>query len=260
PGLAEKLGLSYGKVEDVNRVSVGDTEPGDSFGLGSSFNQRGAPYYALMFGAMTQQGMMAGKTEYAPLRTVDIEDATTYISWKTKEAEAYTPELDEVRDEVIMAIRTGEARELARAKAEEIAAAVNSADKLLADVVPADKVDNLFSQLGPFSWLQQVGFMQTVPGNVPQLDSVGEDFMRSVFTTEVGQANVGPNNPQSVYYVVVPRELQPETTSLQEQFSQPQQRFMATLLGQQDVNQVARGFFESVDKRTGYSSELQDAP
>ncbi|MEM1227961.1 MAG: hypothetical protein AAGJ40_19910 [Planctomycetota bacterium] len=256
--LAESLGLSHGTTEMVNRVSVGDTEPGSSFGLGSNFNQRGAPFVSMLFGAQMQDGsIIPAQPVFAPVQTVDLEAAKSFVTWKTEDVESFIPTLDQVRDEVILAIRTRQARDLARAEAAKMAGSVNSGESLEA-LVPEGKEPNWFPDLGPFTWLDQVGFMQTTIGNVPQLDSVGEEFMTSVFSTPIGEAAVAANGPQSVIYVVTPTELQPDVEQLQDQFKQPQQRFMALLLGSQDARELMNGFFKAVDERTGFELTALD--
>lgn len=259
--MATELGLQYGKTDElVNRISVEKIAPGNSFGLGSGLNRRGAPYSAMMFGAPMQDGtVLQPQPVFSPLRSVDLEAGVTYISWKTKDIPTYIPKLEEARDEVVQFIRMGEARELAKAAAEKIAASLKGDGKKLADVIPADKKGNLIEKVGPFSWLEQVGFMQTVPAEVPELDAVGDAFMRAVFTTEVGQYAVAPNDPQSVYYVVTPTEFQPDEERLREQFRQPQQRFMAQLLGSEDARNLIRGYLQSVDTRTGFKLNLTES-
>lgn len=258
--MAKELGLEYGQTDKlVNRVSVADTPPGSSFGLGQNFNRRGPPFNAMMFGAQMQDGsMIPPQALFSPLRTVDLEAGVSYISWKTEDVPSYVPELDEIRDEVIQVIRTREARTLAKAAAEKIAEEAAAEGKTLAEVIPQEKQDNLVAGVGPFSWLEQVGFMQTVVANVPKLDAVGEQFMREVFTSEVGSYAVAPNDPESVYYVVKPTEFQPDMETLKEQFRQPQQRFMAQLLGNDDARNIVRGFYESVDERTGFKLNLAE--
>ncbi|MEM6363823.1 MAG: hypothetical protein AAF745_05310, partial [Planctomycetota bacterium] len=258
PEIAKRLELSYGKTDGlVNRVSVNNTPVGASFGLGENFNQRGAPFATMMFGAQMQNGnVIPAQPLYAPVQTVDLEAQISYVTWKTNDVESYVPELDEVRDEVINVIRSKQARELARMAATKLAGQLQDTTKL-DDIVPEDKTDNLHVDLGPFAWLDQVGFMQTTIGNVEQLDAVGDQFMEAVFTTEVGSATVAPNSPQTVYYVVVPTEFQPDVDELREQFSQPQQRFMALLLGSGDARDLMNGYFRAVDKRTGFEMALQ---
>jgi hypothetical protein len=93
--------------------------------------------------------------------------------------------------------------------------------------------------------------MQAFMGNVPELDNVGEDFMRQVFNSPQGEWNVAPNAPQSVFYVVRPVEFSPSTDELYQRFSQMIQRFQASMLAVQEVQGVRDGFYEAVDEKTG---------
>ena len=258
--MAAELGMVFGRSEElVNRFSVSDIGPGQSDGLSSGFNRRGPPYGSMMFGGRMQDGSeLSPQPIYSPLRSVDLEAGMTYISWKTEDVPSYLPELDEVLDEVVEFIRTREAQGLAQAAAEKLAAEVGKDDQSLAEVIPEDKTDNFNETVGPFSWLEQVGFMQTVVSEVPQLDAVGEDFMRAVFTTSAGKTSVAANDAKSVYYVVRPIEFQPEVEQLREQFRQPQQRFMAQMLGNSDARNLLLGVYESVDERTGFEMKLSE--
>ena len=253
---AAEHGLQYGTTDLVSRATVEDTEPGQSFGLGENMNRRGSPFSILMFGFRGSQGELPAKPELSPLRTVDLNTAKTFITWKTEEKPAYTPELAEVRDEVIAAVRRVAARDLARRAAEDLVAKAAQAESL-ADVVPKGKTDNLFTGVGPFTALQFVPGQGVSIGNVPELDAVGEDFMDAVYATEVGQTAMAPNDPQSVFYVVRPTAFDPPIDELRERFTQPQGRFIATMIGNSSAAKLQSGFYDSMQKRTGYVNYLQ---
>lgn len=258
--LADELELTYGKTQGpVNRVSVTETEVGESSGLGGGLNSQGTPYAAMMFGARMQDGSeLPPQPVFSPLRSVSSDASTAYISWKTEDTPAHLPELDEVRDEVVKFIRMQQAQELAKAHAEELARKLADENQTFSDVIPEDKTDNLIEAVGPFSWLEQAGMMRTVVSEVRELNAVGEEFMKAVFTTEVNHYAVAPNDPQTVYYVVEPTEFQPDLEELHEQFRQPQGRFMAMLLGNDDARNILRGVYESVDERTGFEMKLAE--
>ena len=181
-----------------------------------------------------------------------------YVSWKVDEKEGYVPDLDEVRGEVIEAIRVQQARKLARVAAERIAEKVNAGEPL-ADVIPEDKKANLKEGLGPFSWMNSFGFQGAFMGNVPELDSVGNDFMKYGIHHRNRQAGVAANIPQRVIYVVKPTDLQPQIDDLEQIFKQPQERMMALPLGSNEVRAIMQGFYEAVDERTGFSFD-EDEP
>jgi hypothetical protein len=95
-------------------------------------------------------------------------------------------------------------------------------------------------------------------GNVPDLDNVGEDFMKAVFTTPVNQAKTAVNRNGTVVYVVQPTEFMPSADILHEQFKQPQIRNaqVVQMLSGGDNAAVLNGFFESVDKDAGYTNYM----
>ncbi len=253
---AAENGLQHGTTDLVSRATVADTPPGQSFGLGENMNRRGSPFSILMYGFRGTQGELPSKPLLSPLRTVDLNAAKTFITWKTEEKLAYTPELDEVRDEVISAVRTAAARELARKAAEDLVPQAAEASSL-SDIVPEDKTANLATGVGPFTALEFIPGQGVSVGEVPQLNAVGEKFMDAVFATETGKATLAPNDAQSVFYVVRPTQFEPPIEELRERFTQPQGRFMATMIGNGSASKLVDGFYDSMQKRTGYVNYLQ---
>jgi hypothetical protein len=101
--------------------------------------------------------------------------------------------------------------------------------------------------------------MQAFMGNVPELDRVGEKFMRQVFHSERDRWGVAPNEPETVFYAVRPTEFSPSTEELYQRFSQEFLRLQATQLSIEQIQQVQAGYFEALDKRTGFewSEEIE---
>ncbi|TWT68252.1 hypothetical protein [Crateriforma conspicua] len=255
--LADDLGLEYGTIGERNAEEIADEAIGNSVGTGTSLDQRGPPFAFLMFGG----GGMQGQAVLSPLVTVDLTASKTYVSWKTDQIDSYAPTLEEARDEVVMAIRTREARKFAEEEATRIAKQVAAEnEKSLEEAIPDDKQDQLKTGLGPFSWMNMMGFGQMTIGNVPELDSVGPKFMRATFHTEVGNAGVAANAPQRVYYVIVPRSFQPSVEELRNRFLQRGERMMAQFLTNTENNEIRRGFYEALDERTGFKMTEFDQP
>ena len=171
---------------------------------------------------------------------------------RPEETEGYTPELDEVRDDVINAIRTAQARELAKRAAKEIAEKANSG-ATLDSLIDEDKKQNLKKDIAPFSWLNMVGISGISMGNVPELDSVGEDFMKSVFADLEQDHVVATNLPGRVVYVVKRVDLQPATSDLRAIFKQPTERMIATFMTDGSQSKVQQGFFDAIDKQTRFN-------
>lgn len=246
--LAEELGLSYRKIGPFDPVSLADEPIANSVEESTALTQRGVPFAAMMFGV---EGQVIKQELFTPATSVDLESQRTYLSWKTEEKEAYTPELDEVRDEVVAAIRFAQARELAKQAAEAMAETANGGTSL-EELVPEDRQENYFKDLGPFSWLNMVGFGSFTIGNIPELDSIDEDFMKTVFNAEGGKHVVAPNGPERVYYVIKRTSLQPATSDLRAIFSQQSERIMAMFMSDGTAAKVQQGFFEAIDDKTGF--------
>jgi len=250
--LAEKLGMRHGETGLIDARQLQDQPIVRSFGVGVGM-QRGNSFLQTMF--------IDRPTMFAPVRTVDDQAAVSFVSWKTEDRESSIPTLDEARDEVVLAIRMAEARKLARARAEKWSAEFNQSDKPIRELVPPEQSSLVFESLGPFSWMNSFGFgMQAFMGNVPDLDRVGEAFMRQVFTSERSQWGVAPNSPETVFYVVRPTEFSPSTDELYQRFSQMIQRFQASTLAVEEVVQVRDGFYEALDKRTGFKWNEEALP
>ncbi len=246
--LGEKLGMQFVRTGLVNAAElrafpiIQSINPNSmSMGMGT----RGEDYLQMMY--INRPQLFTGQ------RSFDIQNGRFFISWKVSEKDASIPTLAEARDEVILAIRMDAARKLAAAEAEKLAAQFNGSDKPVRELVGDAKAALLFESLGPFSWMNSLGFgMQAYMGNVEELDNIGEQFMRQVFATEAGTWTVAPNAPENVFYVVRPVDFTPEMEELQTQFAEILQRFQANQLAVQEVIRVRDGFYESLRKKTGF--------
>ncbi|WP_143543924.1 hypothetical protein [Rhodopirellula sp. MGV] len=247
--LAKELGLKHRQIGPHTIVSLQNEPIGESVDESTALTRQAIPFGLLMFGYGEQ---IIKQPLFRPVDTVDLGAELHYLTWKTEEAEAYIPELDEIRKEVIQAIRVQEARKLAQQEAEAIAKQVNEGKKL-ADLVPEDRQDNFYAEVGPFSWYNMVGFRQYTIGNVPQLDSVGPEFMEAAFNTEDGKAAVAKNVPERVFYVVRRERLQPTSSELHTMFQQPGQRIMATLMPSVEATDIQEGFYDKVDEESSFS-------
>lgn len=246
--LAEELGLTYRSIGPFDPVTLSDEPIANSVEESTALSQRAVPFAAMMFG---MEGQVVKQDLFTPATTVDLEAQRTYLSWKTEEKEAYTPELDEVRDEVVDAIRFTQARALAKQAADALAESAASASSF-EELIPDDRKENYFKDLGPFSWLNMVGFGSFTIGNIPELDSIDEDFMKAVFQAEGDKYVVAPNGPKRVFYVVKRTSLQPATVDLRAIFSQQSERIMAMFMTDGTAAKAQQGFFDAIDEKTGF--------
>ena len=250
--LATRLGLEYGSIESKNARSIRDERIAGSLESGVALSQQRAGFPEMMYGFQTQQQAIPRHPPFSPLRTIDPQASLHYLTWKTEERESYVPTLEEAREEVIQAVRKNEARELARAAAEELAGQF-TADLTAEEAVQAGSQQaNWVAPVGPFSWMTMFGFGQAMIGNVPELDSVGEEFMKTVFAAESGQWVIAANQPESVIYLVRPSEFQPSMEELRRRFLQPQERIMATFIESGPMQSIRDGFIQGIDERTSF--------
>ncbi len=242
--LAEQLGMKHVVTAMQNVVDIQNDAISLSRGVGVGM-QRGEPWGQTMYVARTPL--------FSPVRSIDDQAQISYVSWKTQDAAELIPELKDCRDEVISAIRTAEARKLAKAEADRLAKEFASSDKPVKELVPTERSSMVFESLGPFSWMTSIGFgMRAFMGNVPELDRVGDAFMRQVFTSNRGEWGVAPNMPETVYYVVRPTEFSPSTDELHQRFTQLPQRMQTMSLAIEETIKIRDGYYDALEDRVGF--------
>ena len=210
--LAEAEGLQYGIT-----------------GMSDGFRLANTPVGRSMIGnqSLVNSIMNQGFETYRPVRSMFIDmgnstepDFQEFVSWKTKDQPAYTPEISQVRDEVIDAWRSRQARKLASDQANAIAEKLRKAGAEPWKTVLDTQQQTLLINPTPFTWMSppremfspaQITFVQG-------LDSVGGDFMQKVFNTPAGQVAVAPNAGLNTYYVVRVVELTPTVEVLRQNF------------------------------------------
>ncbi|MCC9602408.1 hypothetical protein LOC67_17805 [Stieleria sp. JC731] len=247
--LAAELGLTYRKIGPHTIVSLRNEPINDSVDESTALTRQAIPFGIMMFGLGEQ---VIKQPLFRPIDTVDLGAERHYLTWKTEEKEGFVPELEEIRDEVVQAIRVVEARKLAQQEADSIAKQVNDG-KSLEELIPEDRKDNYYTELGPFSWYNMAGFGQFALGNVRELDSIGPRFMEAVFTSEDDEAVVAPNQAERVYYVIRRQNLLPASSDLRAIFKQPGQRIMAMFMPNPEATEIQRGFYDTIDEETGFN-------
>jgi hypothetical protein len=196
-----------------------------------------------------------------PFRPVQIrgESGSVYFMfWKTREAEAYVPELKEVRDDVLEAWKQRQALELARAKAKDLAEAAKKSAKPLKEILEKDSPWSV-KETNEFSWMS-TGFTpagMNAPGlsNVEGVVGVSEDFMRSVFALPVGGVGTAENQPQSFVYVVRVTSTAPGEEELRRQFLQSGNSYEIQQIAGVEGQRAVREWFEGLEKSLGVKWE-----
>lgn len=162
-----------------------------------------------------------------PLGTIPAQSLlndSRYVALKIDDREPHVPSLDEkpakgqksIKEKVTEVWKLQRARELAEARAQELAKA-DDEKKDLAEVAKDQTVtgkaggDPLVArQVGPFSWMRESTAPSTsfaprmhVPTELAQLPGAGDEFMRLVFEqASRGRAVVGASDDKSTFFVV----------------------------------------------------------
>lgn len=260
--LAEELGLIHEVIGPYSVSTITETTASgefiepiagsvsmDSIQMGQSAN-----FVQLAYSPASAESQEPSLGLFTPISTLSPNPGTMrqYLTWKIEQVAAYTPTLEEVKDEVVMAIRLKEARKLAVQAAEAIVSQGKDKESVeLKDLIPEDKRDSLKEGLGPFTWMTSLGMSGASIGTVPEIEAAGADFMKVVFTNEAGTISVATDQPGDVVYIIQADSFQPGEEELHEQFKQPMNRFMSMMLGN-NAGEIVGGYFEKMDEKTKF--------
>jgi hypothetical protein len=162
-----------------------------------------------------------GDRRFKPV-TTDDRDGDRYLSWKINDTPEGVPEFDEVRSEVVLALKLIEARKLAVAAAEQLAKEARQAEKPLSELF-AGREELQAVVADPFTWMT-IGPIAFDPGAPPRLSNVhgvespGEEFMAAVFNATPNQISVALNEPKTVAYVIQVNGFEPPLSDLRQEF------------------------------------------
>jgi hypothetical protein len=191
--LAEREGLVWASTGLLTAL-----EAESQFGR-AALGHGGIPFVSDMF---------RDPVEFRPRGIVDPASDDHYLVWVTEIQEDYIPNWDEpgIREEATRAWKTLQARELARAEGERLAALARDAGKPLAELF-AGKPDLPVIRPAPFTWLSELTDLPlpSLPLGFSEVEGVpyaGAAFMKAVFELEEGGIAVAPNYAQTAFYVV----------------------------------------------------------
>jgi hypothetical protein len=149
------------------------------------------------------------------------EVARKFVFWKTSEEAAYTPEFDEVRDEVIRAWKFREARRLALAAANHAAQEATANGTRLEECLASK--DRVLIQTGEITWMTG-GSVPLEAGAQPRLVTIpgvpdaGRRMIHRLFRLPIGQIDVLANHPQNTYFVARVAKVVPTLEIRREEF------------------------------------------
>ena len=208
PNVQEVLN-DYAGMELKETELIGAVECDRETPFGASIaSTRFDPQTGLQVNTLMQLAYSGRMSLLQPVRTSDFEGQKRFLVWITEEAEARTPELEEVREQVVAAWKQEQARPLAEARANELAEKAKAGEGSLSEAL-ADE-DVVIIDAGPFTWLTRgsaplSGSTQTPPLRLSEIDGVaqpGPDFMQAVFSQQPGETTVARNHPQTHVYVI----------------------------------------------------------
>ncbi len=112
------------------------------------------------------------------------------------------PEFTEARDDVEQFWKRERALELATAAAAEVAEQLNASGQSLTERNPGQAKNT-----GDFTWHTQTSLFPVLPGNIRP----GEEFMKTAFSTEPGQAGIATDALRENVFVIQPIRRDPRT-------------------------------------------------
>ena len=192
---------------------------------GSRFGMRQLNWVEMIYG----QGAVSQRA----VKSRDME-GTRYISWRTVDQPEFVPTFDTARPNVERAWKIIAGRELARKRAEEIAAKP-AAKESLEGAVAGDESLQVF-KVGPFFWLSP----QAASSGVPQISQPagivmpGNEFMSAVFSLQPGGTAVAFNEPKTVCYCIRLIDVEPPAEKLKERFVETKSDPRMTAVAAQD--------------------------
>lgn len=252
--IAKKQGLEAGGAGPITAdAAVAAGGIGGSYELvpdaTSRFGIRQQRWLDMIFGQ--------GAPTLRPVTSRDV-DGNRYLSWKTEDQPEFTPTFSAAKQGVEQAWRIVEARGLARARAEEIAAAANGKDLKSAAAAKAEgKEGPEIVKAGPFTWLTQGTIPLGTPPTLSQPEGIsmpGDEFMKAVFALAPGETAVAFNEPQTVCYVIKLVSLEPAEDKLRDRFvaERNDQRRLA-MVAQREFSGAMDTWVEGLESRYALS-------
>lgn len=210
---AEEHGFTYGETDFVDQIALAVTD------LGQSRLEQGE----IVANQVTRSNFELFTVSVAQF---SFDGSRPFYFWKTDSKPAALPQLSEIRDLVEDWWKRIEARKLAEEAALAMQKKVGAGEDPWAGLV-SENERSLVITSDQFTWVSRFGAQLKVTA-VPNLERIGEEFMKKVFNTEVGKFGVVANNPKTVYYVYRVLEKSPDVSELQTQFNSDPLRLQAS--------------------------------
>lgn len=196
--LASENGLEHGQTELLTYLELRDTETGKLYQPDNQ--ERQVPLQ------VAQQVFRTDGLElFEPAIAFDM-DKNQYLVQVTEKQQAYTPKLEEIRQEVVDAWKREQAAELALKRAEQLASEAQesgkSLDEKFADQEAIEVVESdRFGWYEPFT-VNQYGMQALRLGRPGAVEAAGPDFMETVFSLGPNEVGATLNHDKSAAYVL----------------------------------------------------------
>ncbi|MBC8355169.1 MAG: hypothetical protein H8E66_24605 [Planctomycetes bacterium] len=214
--LAAERGFSAGKIDPTDALGIEEYDLGKAYE--TKFDQFTWPPQRVSF---AQKAFLDSVQLYRAERIKSAELDIEFLYWKVSEEEAFVPELEDIREEVVDTWKRQKAFAIAMDRARELEKQVAS-DKPLGESLGAEDGHEVI-QPAPFSWMStgSTPFGGAGAPTLSQVDGVeaaGDEFMKKVFSLKAGEVGVAVDQPQAVVYVVRVAAETPSEEMLKEQF------------------------------------------
>ena len=194
--MADRLGLKSGTLPLISYVEAADFEIGEAFDLA------GEPPRKVMFADKVFQPNLP---KYKPSTILAPNDDSRYAFWKTEVQEDYVPTLEQAKPAIVKYWQRQKALEVAKQKAEEVAAKLRASNQSLQTMFAGDESKEI-TETGEITWMTYGGILSGTGepriSSVPGVEYAGEQFMKDISSLESGGTVVTTNNPETKAYVV----------------------------------------------------------
>jgi len=181
--VAAQYGVAYGDTGMISELEPGHSDILDAYLGWESFRE----FIFNPGSAQIFEPKRATKTRGAPSAKADW----VYLFWKIEERESYVPEFSEVRDKVLADWKLREARQLALAKARDLAREIPTG--------PEVREVNLVS----WNWAPWQRMARIPIQDHPREQIIaGPEFMQTLNDLGFGEIGVAMNYPKTVAYVI----------------------------------------------------------
>ena len=273
--IAAEHKLTYQQTPLIDQLDIGQIqrlEPADDDPPHYGFLRATETFFGQQTGMIRRTIMdmgFAGDVDlFKPSRLVDgmlsqggfqIPPEKLFVYWRREVVPERVPPFDEIRDEVIRAWKLRRALPMAQDRAAEMARRAAEADQPLVEVFPESASSVI--RTTAFSWMTR-GAMPGSMGGRPMLSPVngmagsqpvspsglGDDFMRAVFSLEVGQVGTAVDQPQAFVYVVKIVHEQLTDEQRREQFFMSGYTPELNTLVQMEQADLIRDWFDRVEQ------------